>query len=60
MIKQDNLYGKAGLVEDAFWLVITTSLIDPLLKFFDFYYFYTRVRYWLKLRPCIFICYYRQ
>jgi hypothetical protein len=54
LVKQDNIYGTAGLVEDVFYLAITTALIDPILRFLDFYYFYTRFKYWLNSKPCIF------
>ena len=60
MIKKENIYGRAGLVEDVFWLVISCAFIDPILKMLDVYYLYTRIKYWLKCRPCKFTFYCRQ
>lgn len=54
IVKQDNIYGNSGLVQDVFWLAITTSLLDPILKVFDFYYFFTRVKYWYFSKACNF------
>jgi len=55
IVKQDNVYGNTGLVEDVFFLAITTSFLDPILKVLDFYYFFTRIKYWHLSKPSNFV-----
>jgi hypothetical protein len=51
LLEDGNLYGVEGLAEDIFMLGITNSLLQPLLKLFDVYYYYTRVLAWWKNQP---------
>lgn len=55
MVKQNNIYGASGLVEDVFFLAITTAFVDPLLKFLNINYFINRAKYWFKSGHCNFI-----
>jgi hypothetical protein len=44
-IKDRNIFGKSGLVEDIFILGITSSLVPPLVRLFDPYNIFLHIRY---------------
>jgi hypothetical protein len=46
-----NIYGVNGLADDIFYLSITNSLVCPLLKIFDAYFYFTRVLKWYYMKP---------
>ena len=46
-----NIYGENGLAYDIFFLGITNSLLSPILKIFDIYYFFTRAQAWWSNKP---------
>ncbi len=39
-IKEGNIYGVGGLAEDIFVLALTNSLVPPLVRIIDPYYFF--------------------
>lgn len=45
-IKEKNIYGVKGLAYDVFLLGITNSFLQPIMKVFDMYYYYTRILAW--------------
>lgn len=51
LLEDGNIFGVEGLAEDIFMLGITNSLLQPVLKIFDGYYYYTRGLAWWKNRP---------
>lgn len=55
---EDNIYDKGGLAEDVFYMSISSSLLTPIFKVFDSYYFYTRIMAWWKKRTCNIIVYF--
>jgi len=48
---KDNLYDKNGLADDIFMLGLTNAFVTPILKYFDGFYFYTKLMQWLKTKP---------
>ncbi len=45
---KSNIYSKNGLADDIFMLGLTNAFVTPIMKYFDFYYFYLKIM----------ICYY--
>ena len=44
-IKDRDIFGKSGLVEDIFILSISSSLVPPLIRLFDPYNIFLHIRY---------------
>lgn len=51
IIKEHNIYGVNGLAYDVFLLGITNSFLQPILKLFDGYYYFTRIMAWWQNKP---------
>ena len=51
IIKEQNIYGVNGLAYDVFLLGITNSFLQPALKVFDMYFYFTRILAWWNNRP---------
>ncbi len=48
---KSNLYEKNGLTDDIFLLGITSSILPPILKYFDGAYYYSKLSMCLSSRP---------
>lgn len=46
-----NIYGVHGLADDIFYLSITNSLVSPLMKVLNLYYYFTRILKWHYNKP---------
>jgi len=51
--RQGNLYESSGLAYDIFFLGLTNAFLTPVLKIFDFSYFFILIMSWWKSDPGI-------
>lgn len=47
-----KIYETSGLVDNIFMLSISTSIVPPILLFFDPYNLFLKFKRWYKSKPC--------